>query len=132
MIGLDTNVLARLFVDDDVEQARKARHFVAEHCNEENPAFVDRVALCELVWVLARSHEYRRNEIATVIHKLLSAPEIVLEDETSVRPALRDFVERGLDFADALIAVVNRTRGCEATATFDRKAARLGGFVYVG
>ena len=30
MIGLDTNVLARLFVDDDPVQARLARRVVAE------------------------------------------------------------------------------------------------------
>ncbi len=30
--------------------------------------------------------------------------------------------------ADCLIAAVNRRLGCETTATFDRKAARLAGF----
>lgn len=131
MIGLDTNVLARLFVDDDLQQARKARTFVAERCSEENPAYVDRVALCELVWVLTASR-YRRDEIASILEKLLASPEIILEDESSVRSALRAFVARNVDFSDALIAAVNQTRGCEATATFDRKASRLEGFVRIG
>ena len=30
MIGLDTNVLVRLFVDDDVDQARLARDLITE------------------------------------------------------------------------------------------------------
>ena len=34
-------------------------------------------------------------------------------------------------FADILIGEVNRARCCQATATFDRKAARLEGFVRV-
>jgi predicted nucleic-acid-binding protein len=131
MIGLDTNVLTRLFVDDDPVQARHARTFVAERCNEENPAFVDRIALCELVWVLARSHDYQRGEIATIIEKLLASPDIILEDETAVRGALHSFTQRGVDFSDALIGEVNRARGCEATATFDRKAAKLEGFMRV-
>ena len=131
MIGLDTNVLARLFVDDDPQQAHKARTFVTQRCNEENPAFVDRVALCELVWVLASSHGYRRNEIASAIEKLLASPEIILEDEGLVRSALLTFKQHGVDFADALIGEVNRARGCETTATFDRKAGRINGFVRI-
>jgi predicted nucleic-acid-binding protein len=36
-----------------------------------------------------------------------------------------------LDFTDALIAYVNKGSGCKATATFDRKAAKLNGFIRV-
>ena len=131
MIGLDTNVLARLFVDDDPRQARAARKFVGERCNEQNPAFVDRVALCELVWVLSYSHGYDRAEITGVIARLLGSQEILLEDADAVDAALRTFSSRNVDFADALIGEVNRARGCEATATFDRKAAKLQDFVRV-
>lgn len=131
MIGLDTNVLARLFVEDDVQQARQAREFVAARCTRQNPGFVDRVALCELVWVLSSVHDYRRAEIAPIIEKLLSSRDLILEDEAAVRAALRIFTSRNIDFADALIGEVNRVRGCEATATFDRKAAKLDGFVSV-
>ena len=81
MIGLDTNVLARLFVDDDIAQARQAREFVAARCTSETPGFVDRVALCELVWVLASVHDYRRGEIAPIIEKLLSSSDLMLEDK---------------------------------------------------
>lgn len=131
MIGLDTNVLARLFVEDDVQQARQAREFVAARCTRQNPGFVDRVALCELMWVLSSVHDYRRAEIAPIIEKLLSSRDLIVEDEAAVRAALRIFTSRNIDFADALIGEVNRVRGCEATATFDRKAAKLDGFVSV-
>lgn len=132
MIGLDTNVLARLFVEDDAVQARLARHFVAQRCTHDDPGFVDRVALCELVWVLMSVYGYGRKEVVSIIDQLLASQDIILEDQESVRAALRGFASRGVDFADALIAEVNRARGCAATATFDRKAARLDGFVRVG
>jgi predicted nucleic-acid-binding protein len=131
MIGLDTNVLARLFVDDDAAQARAARRFVADQCSPQNPGFVDRVALCELVWVLSGVHGYERSAIAGVIEELLASRDIHLEDDDRVRAALRHFAGRGVDFADALICEANRARGCDATVTFDRKAARLEGFVLV-
>jgi len=132
MIGLDTNVLARLFVEDDTVQARLAREFVAAQCTRQNPGFIDRVALCELVWVLASVHDYRRAEIAPVIEKLLSSRDLILEDDGAVRVALQRLKTRNIDFADALIGEVNRVRGCQATATFDRKAAKVEGFVRVG
>ena len=131
MIGLDTNVLTRLFVDDDAMQAAAARRFVAARCTSENPAFVDRVALCEMVWVLTRAHGYDRGDIVSVIEQLLASQDMILENHEAVRAALRSFAIRGIDFADALIGEVNRTHGCETTATVDRKAAKIEGFVRV-
>jgi predicted nucleic-acid-binding protein len=46
-----------------------------------------------------------------------------------VRLALQPFRASSADFADVLIGVVNRARGCEATATLDRRAGRLDGFI---
>jgi predicted nucleic-acid-binding protein len=131
MIGIDTNVLARLFIDYDAVQARSARRFVAERCSERNPAFIDRVALCELVWVLSYSHGYGRSEIQSIVKRLLESPEMILEDADAVAAALQTFSNKNVDFADALIGEVNGARGCEVTATFDRKAARLPGFISV-
>lgn len=131
MIGLDTNVIVRLFVDDDPKQAQLARQFVASRCTVERPGFVDRVALCELVWVLGSAHGFGRAKIADVIEKLSASGDIVLEDHPSIRLALHTYRTGNVDFADALIGEINRARGCEATATFDRKAAKLTGFVHV-
>ncbi len=131
MIGLDTNVLVRFFVADDPAQGERAARFIESRCTIDDPGFVDRIALCEMVWVLSSGYGFGRAEIARVVDALLASRDIVLEDHQAVRGALRVF-ERGVaDFADALIGLVNRARGCEATATFDRKAARLDGFVAV-
>jgi predicted nucleic-acid-binding protein len=131
MIGLDTNLLVRYFVEDDPVQTKQAVRFINKRCTSNEPGFVDRVALCELVWVLSRGHGYRRSEIARVIEELLASQDLRLEDHEAVRAALRMYRDSGIDFADALIGQVNRARGCEATATFDRKAAKLHGFVLV-
>jgi|ERR1700752_811171 len=131
MIGLDTNVIVRLFVDDDPEQAETARRFVAAKCTPENPGFIDRVALAETIWVLTSVHRYRRSAVADVIEKLLDNRDMRLEDRDLVRPALQELRTGNVEFADIIIGQVNLARGCEATATFDRKAARLKGFVRV-
>jgi predicted nucleic-acid-binding protein len=131
MIGLDTNIIVRLFVDDDPKQVRSARTLVASQCSAQDPGFIDRVALCELVWVLASVHGYGRHAIAEVVETLVASRDLRLEDHDLVRRALLDYRANNVDFADILIGHVNLARGCEATATFDHKAARLKGFVRV-
>jgi len=131
MIGLDTNVILRCFIDDDPGQATAARRFVAEHCTQEHPGFIDRMALCELVWVLSRGYRFDRKRAANIIAMLLASRDIVLEDSDAVRAALHVFATRQIDFADALIGEVNRLHGCDATATFDRKASKIDGFIHV-
>jgi predicted nucleic-acid-binding protein len=131
MIGLDTNILVRLFVDDNAAQAAAARRFVTRRCTNDNPGFVNRITLCEMVWVLTRVHGYNRDQTVSVIEELLASRDVTVEDSDAVRAALDLFATRGIDFADALIAVINLAHGCEVTATFDRKAARLDGFVRV-
>jgi predicted nucleic-acid-binding protein len=131
MLGLDTNVIVRLFVDDDPDQVLSARRLVASRCSPEKPGFIDRVALCEVIWVLVSVHGYTRLAIADVIEKILGNRDMRLEDSALVGLALQDYRASNVDFADLLIGHVNIAHGCDATATFDRKAARLKGFVRV-
>ena len=52
MIGLDTNVLLRLFVEDDPAQSDRARRFVDAAAADE-PCIVNPVVLAEFAWTLA-------------------------------------------------------------------------------
>ena len=52
LIGLDTNVLLRLLVKDDIRQMETAARAVAQRCTAESPGYVNQIVLCEVVWVL--------------------------------------------------------------------------------
>jgi len=131
MIGLDTNVLVRLLVADDPVQTRQAQHFVGRHCSPESPGFINCVVLAELVWVLAGPYGYGRADIVGALERLLAGTDCVIEHSDAVRAAVADYKLGRADFADALIAAINRAGGCDSTATFDRKAAKGQGFVLV-
>ncbi len=60
MIGLDTNVLVRVLVDDGSADVTKARKFVAAQAAEGCDFFVDKVVLVEMVWVLETVFGYGR------------------------------------------------------------------------
>lgn len=129
MIGLDTNMLVRLVVGDDPRQTRQAKAFVDRHCTPQSPGYINCVVLAELVWVLKSSYDYSRSQIVAAIEGLIVGADRIVEHPEAVRTSLDDYKAGRLDFPDALIGAINRACGCEATATFDRKAARLKGFV---
>ena len=131
MIGLDTNVLLRAIAIDDPEQTVQARTFIARNCTHDNPGFVSAVVLLEAAWVLENPYGYSRDALAAFVDGLLAVEELVVERAEAVRTALEVFRQHPVDFADALIGAVNRAAGCSATATFDRRAAKLQGFCRV-
>lgn len=130
MIGFDTNILVRHLVQDDPEQGASASRFIEAHCSESSPGFVNRVVLCELVWVLETAYRYPRNIIADTIERLLRTVELEIENDDAAWLALHAYRDQGVDFSDAFIGHTNRELGCERTATFDRRATRLDVFIY--
>ncbi len=128
MIGLDTNILVRYLVDDDPEQAAAAAKLIEKRCTEDDPGFVNRIVLCELVWVLESAYGYARATIAATIESLLRTAELEIDAVEAVWPALTTYRTGSADFSDALIGRLNRDAGCGATATFDKGAAKLDDF----
>ena len=128
MIGLDTNVLVRYLVEDDAAQASKAAQLIETRCTEDTPGFVNRVVLCELVWVLESAYDYPRATVAATLESLLRAAELEVDAADAAWPALAAYRGGGVDFSDAFIGRLNRNTGCDGTATFDKGAARLDDF----
>ena len=126
MIAIDTNVLVRFLTRDDPEQAARVRALFAT-LSAENPAFVCREVVLELVWVLGYSYNFSRTEIAGALEGLLAAVELEVEDADVVSSALRDYVSEVADFADLMILGATRKRGAVPLVTFDTRAARING-----
>ncbi|HEX2219437.1 MAG TPA: type II toxin-antitoxin system VapC family toxin [Gemmatimonadales bacterium] len=128
MKGLDTNGLVRLLVDDDPEQADRAEAFIRREHAAGSRCYVNKIVLCELVWVLERTYGYPRADVANALERLLHTAPLRLEGREDVRAAVRTYRDGRSDFADHLIGATNRNAGCTRTATFDRKATRLDTF----
>jgi predicted nucleic-acid-binding protein len=129
MKGVDTNVLVRYITRDDPGHERAASRFLDSARARAEPILVNVIVLCELVWVLGRTYEYSRAEVAAVIGQVLTTEQIVVEDADLAWLALSDFKASKADFADCLIGRKNQRLGCDATVTFDGRLKGLGGFV---
>ena len=126
MIGLDTNVLVRHVVVDDVEQTQAVRALMSR-LSAAAPAFVSLVTTVELCWVLRRAYALSADDVRTVLGLLLAAQELVVERADLVARAVAESARTGADVADALVAGLGRAAGCTTTITFDHRAARLEG-----
>ena len=122
MIGLDTNVLIRYIVQDDEKQSRLATAFIEDQCSVDNPAFINEITLCEVVWVLKRAYRYDKAVILNVIKQLLNINELHIASYQAVLLAYEDYEKGKADFSDYLIARINQKSGCYMTVSFDKKA----------
>ncbi len=120
MRALDTNVLARFFVDD-IDDAQTAKQRPAAVAALSERSFVSVTVLLELEWVMRGFYELPRRDISRVLRALASIEHVTLEDRDAVFVAI-DAFEKGLDFADSLhLARSSRASGF---ATFDQRLAK--------
>jgi len=121
--AVDTNVLARYYLQDDPRQARIAVRILAA-----GDVFVPKTVVLELEWVLRYVAEQPATKALDCLAHLIALPGVTVEDHEQVEVAVRES-RRGIDFADALHLAASHL--CEELLTFDdrgyaRRATRLG------
>lgn len=129
MIGLDTNILARYYIQDEADSEAQKQHELARQLIEsKQPLLVCKTVLLELEWVMRGYYQFTATEIISVFKQLLSLEHVSLEDRASIEQAVANF-ELGFDFADALHHA--SYKNCDSVASFDdkkfaRRAVRVG------
>ena len=129
MIAVDTNVLLRYIVQDDLDQFALAERFLEQELSPQEPGFVSLVVVCEIAWALERTYDLPREAIANAIMGLTKTPQLELESEDLVRVAA---AQTRVPIADTLIHLIGQARNCVGTVTFDRKFARMDGVKLLG
>jgi predicted nucleic-acid-binding protein len=128
MIGIDTNVLVRFLLEDDINQSTRSTAFLAS-LSPQNPGYISLVTLVELVWVLDRTYRKPRQEIREFLRGLLESNDLIFERYDVVFQAFRGFESSNADFSDCLIERLCASAGCSQTVTFDARAAKSAGMV---
>jgi len=136
MIAIDTNVLLRYLLDDDVEQSSKANQLIT---NRERVLITDAV-LVETIWTLrGKKYQLNKSALADVVQALFQEQNICFENGQVVWMALNDYRNakgvngKEADFADALIVkkarYISESQGYsfEGVYTFDRAAQKIPG-----
>ena len=126
MIGIDTNLLIRLAMQDDPIQCAKVDVFLASLSRQE-VGFISLVTLIESVWVLGKRYNLSKSDIVRFVQELSDAPELTMEGAEAVSEALQRFKASTADFADCLIERLGALAGCRETVTLDQDACKFAG-----
>lgn len=127
MYAIDTNVLVRLLVEDDIAQGEQAERFIASESGVGNSVLISLLVLLETEWVLRSRYEFPKAKIIEALAALLDTQSFDVEDDGAVARALYLWRDVTAGFADCLIAERHLSLGAQATLTFDKKAAKRAG-----
>lgn len=120
MLGADTNIIVRFFVEDDAAQSERVRQFFAAAHGAGESILLSKIVLCEAMWTLTSVYGLPKAHVLKALAGLIENALFQIEDEDAVREAIF-LAESGKgDFSDHLIGAANRLQGCRYTATFDR------------
>lgn len=123
MIGLDTNILARYYIEDQADaEAVKQRKAACGLIEAGQALTVCKTVLLEFEWIMRGYYGFEREEVLSVFRHIISLPHVQVEDRTEVEQAVDNYAI-GFDLADALHHASYHQ--CTRMATFDdRKFAR--------
>jgi len=120
--AVDTNILARFYLRDDVVQGR-----IAAGVLSAGDVFVPKTVILELEWVLRYVADQPEDKVIDCLAHLITLPGVIVEDREEIEAAL-GFCRKGIDFADALHLAASKS--CSQLLTFDdrgyaRRAKKL-------
>jgi predicted nucleic-acid-binding protein len=127
MPALDTNVLVRYVVADDVAQLAAAKRLISRCVAAGETLFIPVTVVLELEWVLRASFGFAKDDVMSTLSSLFSAVELSFQEERALEVALQLFREGSADFADCLHIALAAQAGEQPLWTFDKGAAKIHG-----
>ncbi|THF65888.1 type II toxin-antitoxin system VapC family toxin [Pseudothauera nasutitermitis] len=127
MAALDTNVLVRLLVEDDVAQLAAAKKLISQCMNAGETLHVPVTVMLELEWVLRSSFGFAKATVVHTLAQLLSSAELTFESEGAVELALAHYSQGTADYSDCLHVALAGQAGEQPLWTFDKAAAKVDG-----
>jgi predicted nucleic-acid-binding protein len=118
MLGVDTNILVRAFLEDDLEQAKKAQAFLKES-SEKSKLFISSYAILEFVWVL-KTRKFSRSDVYEAVITLTDSPGIMIGQRGVVLAAAEKYLKGKADFGDYMIMSEGEKNNCLYLKTFDQ------------
>ena len=81
----------------------------------------DFIVICEMVWVLGSYYGLPRKKISEKMMHLYQTPGVTVINGEILPEALAVYVEKNIDFTDAVIGVTAARKHFEYLASFDKK-----------
>ncbi|WP_036488569.1 type II toxin-antitoxin system VapC family toxin [Myxosarcina sp. GI1] len=95
-IGIDTNIVVRAIVKDELQQAQ-----ISLSVLQEIETYICHTVILETVWVLESVYKLSKVDIIKGLKLVFGLPKVFLEDSGAIALTLK-WYDSGLDFGDAL------------------------------
>ena len=119
MIGADTNILVRVYLEDNPSEAALAKKWLRKAVSKKQ-LFLSSYAILEMVWVL-KTKRRSREEIVEAVSDLIDSPGIVVGRREVLAAALEKYSKGKADFGDYLILAEGEEYRANGLATFDQQ-----------
>ena len=117
MKAVDSNVLARFFIDDSEDDQAALQKPTAIQAMSQ-AVFVSISVILEFEWVMRGFYALPRTDIERVFKALCGLQHVTIEDRAIVLSVIEAY-HQGLDFADALHLA--RAQHCKTFVSFDKR-----------
>lgn len=112
-VAVDTNIIVRLFVEDDPIQTKQAATLFSQ-----NYILISTSVILETAWVLGKIYAFSSDAIAACLRKLSSIKTVEISDDLAFDAFLK-MVDDGIDIADAVHLA--SAGNADWFATFDKE-----------
>jgi len=129
-VALDTNFIISILIKrNNTERALNILSGAIEHYEK---IFVANQVIAETIYVLEGLHKYNggiikleKHAIKDYIFSIINTPKVALENKKTVEKALEIYINKNIDFGDALIAATVLNKGIKKIITFDKDFLKI-------
>ena len=125
MIFLDTNIFLRFYLRDDEAKAERCKDLLQDVASGKEGAITSTMVIAEIVWVLERTYQRPRREVADFVMSLLALPHLILTERSLVEAAIASYALQDIDFIDAYNAALMAAGDVTVIYTYDRHFAGM-------
>jgi predicted nucleic-acid-binding protein len=120
-VFFDTNFLLRFYLNDIPRQSAKAKKMVQATKDGALLLVTNLIVICEMVWVMDSYYKLDKKQIAEKMTNLYRTAGLVVLNGEILPDALAVYVDKNIDFTDAVIGSIATKNNIEYLASFDKK-----------
>lgn len=116
MNALDTNILARFFMEDNNDKEAQKQRLIAKKFLIQ-PSYIALTVIIEFFWIIKKVYQLPKEDIITILTTLHNLRTVTFESPEIVYLPIRLYPQ-GMDFADTIHLL--KTQQCDNFYTFDK------------
>lgn len=115
MLYLDTNVILRYLLEDCEQFINQSKEYI-----ENNKTYIRNEVFAEVVYVLNKTYQVPRSEIANILKELLTINDMEVDSQEVLILAFEIFETKNIDFVDSLLCAYSNLQKIDVVS-FDKK-----------